>query len=80
MNHTLLPRPSPRHGLIMTLLLAFGGTGQGSLLCAQTAIIESKAAPPFQRTEQREPCADYRATGRPPDFVAVTDLAEFSAR
>ena len=65
MKQTLLPRLSPRDGLIMALLLALGGTGHSSMLCAQTAISQGKAAPPFQRTEQREPCTDYRATGRP---------------
>ena len=65
MKQTLLLRLSPRHGLIMALLLGLGGTGHSSLLCAQTALSDSKAAPRFQRTEQREPCTDYRATGRP---------------
>jgi hypothetical protein len=49
----------------MTLLLVLGMASHSSLLCARAALPDSSAAPPFQRTEQREPCTDYRATGRP---------------
>ena len=73
MKQTLLPRLSPRDGLIMALLLALGGTGHSSLLPAQTAISQGKAAQPFQHNKhgrQDTMGATYR-TGAVKRFVAT---------
>ena len=54
-----------RHCALAVMGAAILGPGHGAHLQAEPAIAGSAVEPPFQRTEQREPCADYQATGKP---------------
>ena len=65
MKNTPLPRLLPRAARVLPLLVVLCATGHSLSPQAQTAVLGSGAAPPFQRTEEREPCADYESTGRP---------------
>lgn len=54
-----------RRSTLIALGFALSMPGHSSLAQAEIAAAGTPAAPPFVRTEQREPCAQYEATRRP---------------
>jgi len=65
MTLTHLLQNLTRCSTLIALGFTLGVSGQSTAAQAEIAATSTSAAPPFTRTEQREPCADYVAVGKP---------------